>query len=108
MEYKQQDLINMVAEESGYYKSAVKEIYNTTFNVITRIIAESKFDDLNTIKLFQGINIGAKFQKARERTKPITGEKIMTEDHIYPCAKFTQAYQFKIRDMNKEINRAGE
>ena len=93
MIYKQKDLIKMVAAESGYYQGAVK----ATFDVITRLLSESTPDNLATIKLFEGLNIEAKFYKGKETVKPRTGEKTISDDHIYPRAKFTQAYQLKIR-----------
>ena len=43
--------------------------------------------------------------KGKETVKPRTGEKTISDDHIYPRAKFTQAYQLKIREL---CNREGE
>lgn len=97
MIYKQKDLIKMVSAESGYYQGAVKDIYRATFDVITRLLSESTPDNLATIKLFEGLNIEAKFYEGKETVKPRTGEKTISDDHIYPRAKFTQAYQLKIR-----------
>ena len=61
MVYKQKDLVKMVAKESGYYQGAVKDIYDATFDVITQLLSESAPDNLATIKLFEGLNINAKF-----------------------------------------------
>ncbi|MDD6828043.1 MAG: HU family DNA-binding protein [Oscillospiraceae bacterium] len=97
MIYKQKDLVKMVAAESGYYQGAVKDIYNATSAVITKILSESTPEDLVTIKLFEGLSIETKFYKGKETVKPRTGEKTISDDHIYPRAKFTQAYQLKIR-----------
>ena len=88
MIYKQKDLIKMVAAESGYYQGAVKDIYKATFDVITRLLSESTPDNLATIKLFEGLNIEAKFYEGKETVKPRTGEKTISDDHIYPRAKF--------------------
>lgn len=108
MNYKQKDLIRMVSEESGYYQGAIKDIYDATFRVIERIMSSSTPDELNTIKLFEGLNLSTKFYKGKLAMKPRTGEKVITEDHIYPIAKFTQAYQLKIRSACKENNEDGE
>ena len=97
MVYKQKDLVKMVAKKSGYYQGAVKDIYDATFDVITQLLSESAPDNLATIKLFEGLNINAKFFKGKETFKPRTGERTVSDDHIYPVAKFTQAYQLKIR-----------
>ena len=105
MIYKQNDLVKMVAKESGYYQGAVKDIYRGTFAVITDILSHATPDDLPVIKLFEGLNIEAKFYGGKETVKPRTGEKTVSEDHIYPRAKFTQAYQLKIREL---CNREGE
>lgn len=66
MVYKQKDLVRMVAKESGYYQGAVKDIYDATFEVITQLLSASTPDNLATIKLFEGLNINAKFLKARK------------------------------------------
>ncbi len=97
MFYNQKDLVKMVAAESGYYQGAVKDIYNATAEVITKLLSESTPENLASIKLFSGLNIEAKFYKGKETVKPRTGEKTVSDDHIYPRAKFTQAYQLKIR-----------
>ena len=86
-------------------KLEIDSKYEITDEVITDILSHATPDDLPVIKLFEGLNIEAKFYGGKETVKPRTGEKTVSEDHIYPRAKFTQAYQLKIREL---CNREGE
>ena len=97
MVYKQKELVRLVSKRSGYYQSAVKEILDATCDVLMDLMSESTEDDLLNVKLFEGLNIGTKFYEGTDAMNPRTGEKIVTEDHIYPYAKFTQAFQLKVR-----------
>lgn len=108
MKYKQKDLIKMVSNESGYYQGAIKAILDSTGDVLTELMSEATKDDPLSVKLFEGLNVGTKYYEGKHAMNPRTGEKIETEGHIYPCARFTQAYQLKIRAACEENAKDGE
>ena len=103
MEYKQKELVKMIANEAGYYQGAVKDILDATAVVVERLLFDASKDDPVRIKLFGGLFLGTKYHKAKENVmNPKTGEKINVEGHIYPYAKYSQAFSLKVRRACKE------
>lgn len=102
MIYKQKEFIKLVAEESGYYQNAIKDILDGMQVVFERLLSEATPNELVSIKPLEGLTIGTRYYPAKNAMNPKTGEKIVTEAHIYPIATYTQAYQLKIRDACKE------
>lgn len=105
MLYKQKDLVDKVAAEAGYYKMAVKEILDATGKVITQMLTEGTEEDPTIIRVWEGLKFETRYFKPKIATKPKTGEKVMTEGHIFPFAVFKQNYRWKIRQAckNKEL-----
>lgn len=101
MEYKQKDVVTMVAEDSGYYKNAVKDILDSLARVFERELSKATPEELVFIKPFEGLTVGTKYYPAKKAMNPKTGKNITTEAHIYPVATYTQAYQNKIREACK-------
>ena len=98
MVYKQKEFIKLVAEESGYYQNAIKDIFDGVEAVLERLMSESNDKEQLEVKLFEGLTVGTKYYPAKKAMNPKTGQRITTDAHIYPVAKYTQAYQKKIRE----------
>lgn len=64
-------------------------------------MSEANSEDQLEVKIFEGLTVGTKYYPAKKAMNPKTGEKITTDEHIYPVAKYTQAYQNKIREACK-------
>ena len=101
MVYKQKEFIKLVAEESGYYQNAIKDIFDGVEAVLERLMSEANSEDQLEVKIFEGLTVGTKYYPAKKAMNPKTGQKITTDEHIYPVAKYTQAYQNKIREACK-------
>ena len=101
MVYKKKEFIRLVAEESGYYQNAIKDIFDGVEAVLERLMSEANSEDQLEVKIFEGLTVGTKYYPAKKAMNPKTGEKITTDEHIYPVAKYTQAYQNKIREACK-------
>ena len=98
MPYKHKDFIKLVAEESGYYQNAVKDILDSVASVSEKLMSDATPEEQVHIKLFEGLTIGTKYYKERKAMNPRTGEDIITPEHIYPYTKYTQAFSLKIRE----------
>jgi nucleoid DNA-binding protein len=100
--YKQKEFIKLVAEESGYYQNAIKDIFDGVEAVLERLMSEANSEDQLEVKIFEGLTVGTKYYPAKKAMNPKTGKKITTDEHIYPVAKYTQGYQNKIREACKD------
>ena len=55
MVYKQKEFIKLVAEESGYYQNAIKDIFDGVEAVLERLMSESNDKEQLEVKIFEGL-----------------------------------------------------
>lgn len=107
MIYTQKDFIKLISEESGYYQNAIKDILDAAQAVSERLMIESTAEDPAKIKVFEGLTIGAKYYREREALNPKNLAKIVTPEHVYPFAKYSQAFALRVRDGWENNKREG-
>ena len=94
--YKQDDIIALVKQKSGYFKKDLKAVFAALDSVLIETLANAELDDPVEIKLFEGVVIQAKREPERPAKDPRNGELIIAREKIKPNVKLKKTYQWKV------------
>ena len=94
--FKRDDIITIVKEKSGYYKTDLKKVLNALDEAIVTIMATVEIDDPVEIRLFDGFCIQAKREPERPAVDPRTHTNIMAREKIKPNVKIRRSFKERI------------
>jgi nucleoid DNA-binding protein len=94
--FKQEDVISLVKDKSGYYKTDLRKVFAATEESIIEILSYAKPNEPIEIKLFDGFVLQAKRELPKPVTDPRNGEKIMSREKIKPNVKLKRTFMYNI------------
>lgn len=94
--FKQEDVITLVKDKSGYYKTDLRKVFDAMEQAIIEILSHAELDNPVEIKLFDGFVIQAKREPSRPATDPRTREQIMAREKIKPNVKIKKTFQWNV------------
>lgn len=93
---KKQDLIDELANRTGFYKYNIETFLTELENLVIDVMQDASIDDNMEMKLIPGITIGARRVAPREVRNPRDNTTLMAPERIIPYAKFSQFFRYKI------------
>ena len=93
---KKQDIINELADRTGFYKYNIEEFLTALESLVTDVMQEASFDENAEMKLIPGVTIGARRVAPREVRNPHDNTTLMAPERVIPYAKFSQPFRYRI------------
>ena len=93
---KKQDIINELADRTGFYKYNIEEFLTALEALVTDVMQEASFDENAEMKLIPGVTIGARRVAPREVRIPCDNTTLMAPERVIPYAKFSQPFRYRI------------
>ena len=102
---KKQDLINILAEKTGFYKMNIKDMVEALSETVLETLESATFEEDSEIHLMNGLVISGHRVPERECVNPKTGESTISPEKVIPKATFKQSLRLK---MYEELTKQGK
>ena len=101
------DLINDLAERTGFYKMNIREIVDAFGDLLIDQLNTADFEEDSRIYLAPGVYIGGQRVPEKETRDPRNGSKVISPEKVIPYAKFTQTFRnkFRVEKKYKKVTR---
>lgn len=93
---KKDDLIDLLAERTGFYKYNMKDVVEALADIILENMQTATFEQPSELHLRHGVVIGGKRVPKRKAKDPRTGEDIMSPEKVIPYAIFKPSVRQKL------------
>lgn len=93
---KKQEMIDLLAEKTGFYKTNMKDVVDALPEIILETLRKATFDEDSEIQFMPGLIIGGRRVPAREAKDPRTGEVIVSPEKVIPYATFKPSLRLKL------------
>lgn len=93
---KKPELIEELAERTGFYKRNMKEVVDALSDIIIEHFETAEFDADSELHLAPGVVLIGKRKHACEAKDPRTGEVIVSPEKVIPSATFKQSIRLKL------------
>ena len=93
---KKQELINLLAEKTGFYKHNMKDVVEALSDIILENFQSATFEQDSELHLRHGVIIGGRRVPEREAKDPRTGETIVSPEKVIPYATFKPSVRLKL------------
>ena len=104
MTITRENMIDLLAEKSGYWKKDVKKLLQCMDEVVFEQLCEATLDEEVQIQMVSGIKCGCKIVPSRDRVDPRTQKPIVVGETVKPFAKFSQDYRDKLQESYNNKN----
>ena len=94
--FKKQDLVNLLAEKTGFYKKNMVEVANALEEIIFECLQSATLENNSELHLIPGLIISGRRVPERESKDPRTGEKILSPEKVIPKATFKPSLRLKL------------
>lgn len=95
---KREDIVNELAERTGFYKKNLYVILKELEEVILDNMSMATMDERSEVHLGHGIIVGGKMLPEREVFDPRNLNRVITPTKITPYSKFTTTVKKKINE----------
>lgn len=95
---QRKELVDELAERTGFYKHNIDTILDALDDVIVENMSAAKEDEPSEIRLSLGFIFGGRYSPAHEAKDPRNGETIMTPAKYIPYARFKPSFRKKINN----------
>lgn len=102
--YNRKQLIQMVAEKTGYYDFNVAEIYTALENIICELLLDADENDDVTIRPFHGLVLTSTFVPAHDKRMP-DGSSCYVEDSLKFSARYSKFWKTSRNTIYKDTRR---
>lgn len=99
--FKKEDLAEMLAKKTGFYKCNMIEVATALEDVIIECLKSATLEQDSEIKLIPGISIYGHRVPTQEAKDPRTGEMILSPEKVIPRAVFKQSIRQKLYKKSK-------
>lgn len=93
---KKPELIDEIAERTGFFKKNIKEIVEAYADIIIEHFETAKFGEDSELHVAPGVVLVGKRKPAGEAKDPRTGEMIISPEKVIPSAIFKQSIRLKL------------
>lgn len=93
---KKEQLVDILAERTGFYKKNIRTILNALDDVIVENMSAATKTEPSEIHLSLGFVFGGRYSPKREAKDPRDGSTIITPAKYIPYAKFKPSFRQKI------------
>ena len=93
---KKQDLIDELAERTGFFKKNMTDVVNALADIIEENFKTAKVGENSELHIAPGIVLVGKCKPACEAKNPKTGKTIVSPEKIIPSATFKQSIRLKL------------
>lgn len=93
---KRKDLVDILAERTGFYKHNLDTILDVLDDVIVENMSTATEAEPSEIYLSLGFVLGGRFSPEHEAKDPRNGEIIITPAKYIPYARFKSSFRKKI------------
>lgn len=100
-EMKKQELIDELAERTGFFKHNMKDVANALEDIILDNLKMAEFDKDSKLQLAPGVVITGKRKASSEAKDPRTGETIITPEKVMPYCIFKPSIRQKLYERKK-------
>jgi nucleoid DNA-binding protein len=104
MTITRENMIDLLAEKSGYWKKDVRELLRCMDEVVFEQLCEATLDEEVQIQMVSGIKCGCKIMPSRDRVDPRTQKPIVVGETAKPFAKFSEDYRAKLQEVYDNKN----
>ena len=108
--YKKEDLVDMLAEKTGFYKKNMVEVANALEEIILECFQAATFEQDSELQLAPGVVLVGSRKPSGEAKDPRTGEVILSPEKVIPKAVFKQSIRQKLYEKSnyyKKKNKKG-
>ena len=93
---KKPELVDELAERTGFYKKNVKEIVEAYADIIIEHFETAELDADSELHIAPGVVLVGKRKQAGEAKDPRNGEMIISPEKVIPSAVFKQSVRLKL------------
>lgn len=93
---KKPEIIDEIAERTGFFKCNVKEMVEAYSDIIIEQFQTAEFGADSELHLAPGVVLVGKRKPAGEAKDPRTGEMIISPEKVIPSATFKQSIRLKL------------
>lgn len=93
---KKQELIDELAERTGFYKCNMKIVADALSDIIIEHFETAEFNADSELHLAPGVVLVGKRKPAGKAKDPRTGEEIISPEKVIPSAVFKQSVRLKL------------
>lgn len=93
---KKQELIDELAERTGFFKTNMKEVVFALEDIILENLQTATFEEDSELHLRHGVIIGGRRVPEGEAKDPRTGEIIISPEKVIPYATFKPSIRQKL------------
>ena len=93
---KKEQLVEILAERTGFYKKNIREILDVLDDVIVENMSTATKKEPSEIQLSLGFVFGGRYAPKREAVDPRDGSVIITPAKYIPYARFKPSFRKKI------------
>lgn len=93
---KRKQLVDELAERTGFYKRNVEELLDALDDIIVENMSAATKTEPSEIHLSHGFVFGGRFSPKRQVRDPRNGEMVMTPAKYIPYARFKTSFRQKI------------
>lgn len=94
--YKKEDLVDMLAEKTGFYKMNMREVANALEDVILECLQSATFESDSELQLAPGVVLVGTRKAEGKAKDPRTGEVVISPEKVVPSAIFKQSIRRKL------------
>lgn len=94
--YKKEDLVDMLAAKTGFYKMNMREVANALEDVILECLQSATFEQDSELLLAPGVVLVGTRKAEGKAKDPRTGEVIISPEKVVPSAIFKQSIRKKL------------
>ena len=104
---KKQDIIDELADQTGFFKKNIKEIVEAYSDMIIKHFETAKFGEDSELHLAPGVVLVGTRKPAGEAKDPRTGEAVISPEKVIPKAVFKQSIRQKLYVQPKKKSKKG-
>ena len=93
---KKQELIDELAERTGFFKKNMREVVEALSDIIEEHFQTAELGADSELHLAPGVVLVGKRKPAGEAKDPRTGEMIISPEKVIPSATFKQSIRLKL------------
>ena len=103
--YKKEELVEMLAEKTGFYKKNMLEVANALEEIILECLQSATLKQDSELQLAPGVVIVGHRKPACAAQDPRTGEEIISPEKVVPKAVFKQSIRQKLYKKSSYYNK---